>query len=112
MVKNAEKSLHEDATATPIAELEEGSGPSVTPLTDVLKKGRYIGDPNRHHMHIDIGNDDHYKNGNDLYSRIDIVDKRHNRYDQNKLLEVIQTLTPRRNESGAEYCITWCQGEM
>jgi hypothetical protein len=110
MVKNAEKSLHEDATATPITELEEGSGPSVTPLTGVLKAGRYIGDPNRHHMHIGIAPDDHYKDGNNLRSKIGIIDRSHpDRYDQNRLMEVINTLNLRQNEPGAQACITWCQ---
>ncbi len=70
---------------------------------------RFIGEPARHHMHIEI-RQPHYKNGNNQRSRINIGVNQV--YRRPALQEVINTLNNQVGEPGAAACINWCNAEI
>lgn len=74
----------------------------------ILQMERFIGERDRHHMHIDI-NQPHYKNGNSRRSRIDIGDNQNYRKYQMEM--VIDAIKDRTTEPGVTDCINWCKTE-
>ncbi len=67
------------------------------------KKGKIIGVAGKHHIHV-VGDNTHYKFGNDNGSRINIRDVSR----QADLQTVINYLQPLAAQKGAQACIDWC----
>ncbi|MFN8747101.1 MAG: DUF4157 domain-containing protein [Pseudanabaena sp.] len=80
-------------------------------IVQMGKKDFFVGDESRHHMHVGTAvRTAHYKDGNAKGGQINIGSR--GIYRSASLQEVIDHLTGREGESGAQACIDWCNGEM